>query len=264
LVHSRFDHFRATPLGKQLEALFGTPTRYAEFAALARAGVASIVAIRDEVAEKFPEAVADVTARQFCGAMVADVMRASGHEVIQARGRVDGVFTYGAVFSPHPIARDFNAVVILLSDFPARVASAVEGFPKDSWTVRPEGTGFCVAEHVCHLRDLDEIHVDRLRAVLKQALPMLKSVDGTALAAERDYRREDVGQALASFARWRKKLCRMLRDLDPEQLKRCGLWDGSYRMSINDLARAIVDHDAEHALELEELKLEIAPRDKKK
>jgi hypothetical protein len=47
--------------------------------------------------------------------------------------------------------------------------------------------------------DLDQIHVDRLRAVLKQALPVLRSVDGTALEAERDYRRKDVDRALASF-----------------------------------------------------------------
>ena len=257
-MHSRFDQFRGTPLGKQLEALFKTPTRYAEFAALARAGVASIVAIREELAEKFPEALDDVSARQFCGAMVADVMRARGHEVIQARGRVDGdVFTYGAVFSPRPVSRDFSVVMTLLSEFPARVVTAIRRFPRRSWTLRPEGTGFCVAEHVCHLRDLDQIYMERLRAVLTQSLPVLHSVDGTALAVERNYRRQDVGQALDSFSRRRKKLCAALGDLGTQQLKRCGLWAGSYRMSIDELTRAIADHDAEHALELEELEGEI-------
>ena len=37
MLHSRFDQFRKTPLGMQLEAVFADPLRYAEFAALARA-----------------------------------------------------------------------------------------------------------------------------------------------------------------------------------------------------------------------------------
>src|SRR5690349_17916369 len=49
MLHSRFDQFRETPLGVQLEDVFAEPLRYAEFAALARAKVASIVAISHEL-----------------------------------------------------------------------------------------------------------------------------------------------------------------------------------------------------------------------
>ncbi|MFP3559737.1 DinB family protein, partial [Paraburkholderia sp. SIMBA_049] len=47
-MHSRFDRFRATPLGAQLEALIAQPERYVEFAALSRVGVAAIGAIQHE------------------------------------------------------------------------------------------------------------------------------------------------------------------------------------------------------------------------
>lgn len=53
-MHSRFDRFRATPLGAQLEALIGQPERYAEFAALSRVGVAAIGAVQDEIAQNSP------------------------------------------------------------------------------------------------------------------------------------------------------------------------------------------------------------------
>jgi hypothetical protein len=91
---------QSSSLGKQLEVLVSASNRYSEFAALARAGIPSVVAIRHEVAAKFPEVLTDTTARQFCGAMVVEVMRNHGHEVIQTRGRADGVvFTYGAILA---------------------------------------------------------------------------------------------------------------------------------------------------------------------
>nr|MBN3728026.1 DinB family protein [Burkholderia sp. Ac-20379] len=121
-MHSRFDRFRATPLGRQLEALIDTPSRYIEFAALSRVGVAAIAAIRDEIAAKFPDAAADTTARQFCGAMVAEVMRRHGHELVQARGRIGGApFTYGAVFGPYPAVLPFDGVRDALARMPARL-----------------------------------------------------------------------------------------------------------------------------------------------
>lgn len=77
-MHSRFDRFRITALGAQLEALIAQPERYVEFAALSRVGVAAIGAIQHEIAHKFPEIETDTTARQFCGAMVAEIMRRHG------------------------------------------------------------------------------------------------------------------------------------------------------------------------------------------
>ena len=54
-MHSRFDRFRLTALGAQLEALIAQPERYVEFAALSRVGVAAIGAIQHEIAHKFPK-----------------------------------------------------------------------------------------------------------------------------------------------------------------------------------------------------------------
>lgn len=257
-MHSRFDEFRRTPLGAQLEALFDAPHRYAEFAVLARAGVPSVVAITHELATKFPEAVEDTSARQFCGAMVAEVMRMHGHEIVQARGRADArVFTYGAVFSAQPVLRDVPALADAFERFPARVADVVGRIPAARATRRPEGTGFCLVEHVCHLRDLDAVFARRIRTVLAEELPVLKSVDGTALAERRQYRRERPSDALAGFRRSRARLVALVRGLDPGMLQRCGLRDGRRRMSVEDLVREAADHDAEHAQELDELAAEL-------
>lgn len=257
-MHSRFDRFRGTPIGTQLEALIDSPTRYIEFAALSRAGVAAIAAIADEVAQKFPEIEADTTARQFCGAMVADVMRRHGHELVQARGRIGGpLFTYGAVFSPRPIALSFDKVVEALARMPDTLAECVARFPAAQWTTRPDGTGFSLVEHVCHLRDLDVVFARRIDAVRTTALPVLESVDGTALAERLNYLEQDLRDAQSAFARSRKRLCAALSKLPPDELARCGLRDGVRRMTLDELVRELLDHDRTHCLELDELACEL-------
>ncbi|QGZ63555.1 DinB family protein [Paraburkholderia acidisoli] len=257
-MHSRFDRFKATPLATQLEALIEAPGRYAEYAVLSRVGVAAIAAVAEEIALRFPEIEQDTTARQYCGALVADVMRRHGHEVAQARGRVSGaLFSYGAVFSARPVALSFDEVIDALGAMPARFAALVERVPKKSWARRPQGTGFSLLEHACHLRDLDAVFAERFNAVRRATLPALASVDGTAIAEARGYLRQDLAEASQGFAEGRRKMCASLRKLAPEQLARCGVRDGVRRMTLEELVRELLDHDRTHALELEELESEL-------
>jgi len=257
-MHSRFDQFRTTPTGKQLQALIESPDRYIEFATLARVGVASIAAIGDELAKKFPEIGRDTTARQFCGAMVAEVMRRNGHELIQVRGRVGGtLFSYGAVFSPRPVVSPFSGVIEALTLMPDRLAGFTARFPAAQWTRRPDWTGFSLVEHVCHLRDLDAVFTERMRRIVTAHLPVIESVDGTALAEKLDYLHQSLGDAREAFRRSRQRLCAWLRKLKRAQLDRCGLRDGVRRMTIEELVRELLDHDRTHCLELEELAAEL-------
>jgi hypothetical protein len=259
-MHSRFDRFRATPLGQQLEALIDEPGRNHEYAALSRVGVAAVAAISDDIETVFPEVAADTTARQFCGALVADLMRRHGHDVVQARGRVAGpVFSYGAVFSPRPVALPFAGVIDGLARMPDALAGLMARVPAAWRTRRPEGTGFSATEHVCHLRDLDAVFTQRIAAILAAPLPRIDSVDGTAMAAERDYQEQDPDAALASFRRGRAQLCASLRKLDAAALARCGLRDGLHRMTLEQIVRELLDHDRTHCQELEELLAELAP-----
>lgn len=253
-MHSRFDQFRTTALGRQLETLIDTPERYTEFAVLSRVGVAAIAAVQDDIARLFPEVGEDATARQFCGALSAEIMRRHGHELVRARGRVTGpVFSYGAVFSPRPCLLSPAGLLAELATMPARLEAELARTPQAHWRRRPAGTGFALVEHACHLRDLDAVFLARVQAVASDTLPLLPSVDGSALARERDYLNQDAPAAAQAFRLARSQLCERLGAMTPESLQRCGLRDGVRRVTMEDLMREILDHDRTHALELDEL-----------
>ncbi|ESS36575.1 hypothetical protein P355_2166 [Burkholderia cenocepacia KC-01] len=92
-------------------------------------------------------------------------------------------------------------------------------------------------------------------------LPVIESVDGTALAAQRDYLAQPLDLAVAAFGSGRTALCATVAALEPAQLARCGLRDGIRRMSLDELVRELLDHDRTHLLELDELlaELELPP-----
>ncbi len=259
-MHSRFDQFRATALGMQLESLIDTAERYLEYAALSRAQVPAVAAIVHDLRARFPEVQDDQTARQFCGSMVADVMRRHRHDVLRPRGRVPGgYFTYGAVWSALPVQRGYDELLEALATMPRELRQQVDAIPEALRHQRPPGTGFCVLEHACHLRDLDiEAFRVRIDKVLDGDAPVLPSVDGSAWAQQRDYMRQDLDAALTDFTTARANLVARLRGLDAEQRRRYGLFDGRRRMTVDDLVESIHEHDRTHLQELDELKGELA------
>jgi hypothetical protein len=258
-MHSRFNTFRQTPLGAQLEQLIDSPERYLEYAALSRAEVPAVAAIVHDLRSRFPEVADDDTARQFCGAVVGEVMRRHSHDVLRPRGRVPGgYFTYGVVWTPQPLRLAWSELLDALATMPQRLAEQVARFPADSIRRRPAVQGFSLLEHVCHLRDLDrDAYRLRFDAVLRDNLPVLPSVDGSVWAAERDYHRESLSEALAAFEAGRSALLELLNGLDETTRQRLGLFDGVSRVTLEELAYQLNHHDGEHLLEVEELQVDL-------
>lgn len=262
LLHSRFDKFRETALGAQLEALITDDSRYLEFAALSRAEVPAVAALVHDLEWRFPELADDPTARQFCGSMVAAVMRSRRHDVLRPRGRVPGdLFTFGAVFTPLPAETTFEVLVERLQSMPAHLRERLDA-GHGSLAVQIPEYGFSLVEHACHLRDLEiEAFGVRISRVVKENLPILESVDGTALAAERSYHGQDADEAFRDFAAARRRLVTRLRRLTDDERCRIGVRDGIRRMTVEDLVREIDEHDQTHLLEIDELLLALRDRE---
>lgn len=256
-MHNRFDQFRRSALGQQLEQLIDTPQRYLEYAALSRAGLPAVTAIVHDLQHKFAEVAADQSARQFCGAMVGDVMRRHGHQLLRPRGRVPGgYFSYGAVWSPLPQARSFAELLASLAAMPQQVLQRLAALPPARQRARPAGTAFSALEHLCHLRDLDDdAFRPRVRAILEQPQPLLHGVNGSEWAIARDYQAQDYAQAASGMVRARGELLALLQGCDAEAQARVGVWEGRQRLTLAELVADMVAHDDTHLQEIDELLL---------
>lgn len=254
-MHNRFDQFRLTPLGQQLEALIDSPQRYTEYAALSRADIPAVTAIVHDLQARFPEVDTDQTARQFCGAMVGDVMRRHGHELLRPRGRVPGgYFSYGAVWSPAPQQRNFAELLQQLATMPQQVMQRLTSIPADLRALRPAGTAFSALEHLCHLRDLDhDAFLPRVQAMLQQQQAALYGVNGSVWAQERDYQAQDWQQAVTGFAAARQTLLAALQPCDETAQARIAVWENVRRLTLAELVADMVAHDATHLQEIDEL-----------
>lgn len=99
-MHPSHAKLRSTELGQRLEAVIDTPVRYVEYVAFSRQDWPAITALVPLLLEEFGQDALNDAYKQFCGAMVGEVMRRYGHGMVNPRRRVSGkLFVYGAVWS---------------------------------------------------------------------------------------------------------------------------------------------------------------------
>ena len=103
-MHPRFESYRKTKLGKAIETSAHKPERLIEYRLLSRLQMPAVVALSWDVGSLLKDLTeADRReAKQFCGAVVGDIMRENGYGIINPRGSAQsgGVFTLGAVWGP--------------------------------------------------------------------------------------------------------------------------------------------------------------------
>ena len=134
-------------------------------------------------------------------------------------------------------------------------AAAVTGVPHASLLRRPDEKSWCALEIVCHVRDTDEVFLDRIQLVLAVDEPPFFPSDPDRWAQERQYLRSEVGEALAAFRARRLDTVRVLRGLAPAQLDRAGVHATRGRMTVRDIVGIMAWHDDNH---LDQLKRALA------
>jgi len=133
----------------------------------------------------------------------------------------------------------------------ARLAAAVPGAERQR---RASDGNFSLAEHLCHLRDIEiEGYRLRLERLLSESEPLLADLDGARLARERQYHRQDALTALAAFAAVRADLLSRLRGLVAQERQRRGRMEGAGAITVEGLVQMMRAHDAEHRADLARL-----------
>jgi uncharacterized damage-inducible protein DinB len=159
-----------------------------------------------------------------------------------------------------PLTVALSHAIEALAAMPDFVTAAVDGATPARLRERPAAGEFSLAEHACHLRDLErEGYVVRVRRMLAERVPALVPFDGAAVARARDYLAQDARLAAREFAAARRELTGLLAPLTEEDLRREGTFDGK-PVRLAELLDMMLEHDRGHRAEIEALLGRAEPR----
>ena len=140
-----------------------------------------------------------------------------------------------------------------LAAFPAELEQHYAAFPPayvgwapPSWEGVPS-EAFTALEQVCHVRDIEiDGYQVRFRRTLDEDSPTLASIDGEALAKQRDYAHADAPRMFGEFREARARTLALLRGLDATQLRRPAVFEGYGRVTLRGLVHYLCSHDQQH------------------
>ena len=142
-------------------------------------------------------------------------------------------------------------LVARLAETPGRIAAAAAGRSPEELTATPSEDAWSSMAVLAHLRASDDILSPRLVAMLVREEPALPAFDERRWVEVMGYAGADFQELLAAFTFRRAELVRVLRRLEPRDWQRVGLHEARGRITLHDTLRHIVEHEAEHCLQLE-------------
>ena len=159
------------------------------------------------------------------------------------------------------LTRPVDVRLARLRSTPEELASLLAGRDRPALTRRPDPGSWSAAEIVCHLRDVEELVLGRFQTILAVDDPQILTLGATpeALghpldpdrwAEERQYARQDAGEALAAFGRRRREVIVLLDGLTAEQWQRRGIPQARGRMRLDEWVASLAGHDDNHLEQL--------------
>jgi len=131
------------------------------------------------------------------------------------------------------------------------LGDAIRGRDAPTLTRRPDAANWAPIEVLCHLRDAEESFLDRLRQIMATDEPRFPSVNPNRVAEERDYLRQQAGDALAAFRRHREGSLAFFGALRETDWSRAGhQMDSRGRRTLDDFLSVMAWHDENHLAQL--------------
>ena len=150
--------------------------------------------------------------------------------------------------------QDIRELLTSLGRTPADISLLLSEIPISAVTNKYGPDEFSVLENVCHLRDIEvEGYAIRIKRILEEENPFLADIDGSRLAIERDYNRQNLKEALATFTSARRSNLALLEKATPAELARTGDLEMTGLISLRRLVEMMCDHDEGHLEDLDRL-----------
>jgi DinB family protein len=135
-----------------------------------------------------------------------------------------------------------------MSRTPDDLGDAIRGQGEATLVRRPDAKNWAPTEIICHLRDIEEVYFIRFHTILANNDPKIYADPAAAdrFAEDRQYLRNDAGQALSAFRRRREESLALLRSLAPEHWQRGCLHPTRGRLTIDAFVTFLAWHDDNH------------------
>ena len=127
------------------------------------------------------------------------------------------------------------------------LAAAIKGQSDVVLSRRPDDKNWAAKEVVCHLRDTEEAFGARFEQILAMDVdPKLGGSNADRLAEERQYLRNDAGEALAAFRKRRAETLETFGKLTPAEWEKGALHPVRGRITIDGFLSLMAWHDENH------------------
>jgi uncharacterized damage-inducible protein DinB len=126
------------------------------------------------------------------------------------------------------------------------LAAALRDQSESALARRPDAKNWAAKEVVCHLRDIEETFMARFETMLASDTPRLTGPDPDRWAEERQYLRNDTGEALAAFRKRREETLALLKKLAPGDWERGGMHPARGKITIDNFLTLMAWHDDNH------------------
>ena len=127
---------------------------------------------------------------------------------------------------------------------------------QDASAYRDGGDGWTALEVVGHLRDYEEVFIERTRLTLNEDNPALPMPDQEALAVERAYNSGDLRQTYKEWAALRREFIPMLEGVDESGWERPAVHPRRGPFTLTDQLMLIEWHDLNHIEQIAKILLE--------
>ena len=129
---------------------------------------------------------------------------------------------------------------------PERVIRLIEHESLDDLRRAGPGGSWGAVEHVAHLRDFDDVSLERIDQILNEDDPELDAFDTDVRAIERDYHAQNPFETAEEFRRVRSKLVNRLDGLQEEEWQRMAHLPSAGQITLDKLVQQLDEHDEEH------------------
>ena len=146
-----------------------------------------------------------------------------------------------------PPRRSREQILEDLAGFPDDLRRLLFSAHNDDDLYRPGSDGgWGIVEILPHLRDWEEIYLERARRMVEEDEPDLPGYDDSLWPIERDYRGQDPREVFDEFAELRHEHVDFLLTLTPEEWDRTGNHSLYGKITLRWMEDHVCDHDSEH------------------